>query len=122
MIGRLVWHGKSCGKGRGISWYPNVAQARGKRRGKAAAARWVTARISMVKTGLTVKQQRFCEEYLVVFNATAAYQRSGYRADGPGAAVNAQPCPPASQGESTLTGNRSRCCRSARPGDDPGSR
>lgn len=30
------------------------------------------------KSGLTDKQQRFCEEYLSDFNATAAYLRAGY--------------------------------------------
>lgn len=38
---------------------------------------------------LNAKQQRFVEEYLVDFNATAAYRRAGYVARGNGAEVNA---------------------------------
>lgn len=34
------------------------------------------------ETNLTDKQQRFCQEYLKDFNATAAYQRSGYASTG----------------------------------------
>lgn len=38
---------------------------------------------------LTDKQERFCEEYIVDLNATAAYQRAGYSATGAAARVNA---------------------------------
>ena len=38
---------------------------------------------------LTPKQQLFVAEYLVDFNATAAYQRAGYKAHARSAAVNA---------------------------------
>ncbi|CAB5162394.1 Terminase small subunit [uncultured Caudovirales phage] len=38
---------------------------------------------------LTLKQQRFVEEYLVDLNATAAYKRAGYVAKGNAAEVNA---------------------------------
>lgn len=34
------------------------------------------------KTGLQEQQQRFADEYLIDFNASAAYQRAGYRAKG----------------------------------------
>ncbi|HEX7013171.1 MAG TPA: terminase small subunit, partial [Steroidobacteraceae bacterium] len=39
--------------------------------------------------GLTPKQQRFVDEYLVDLNATAAYRRAGYTAKGNAAEVNA---------------------------------
>lgn len=35
------------------------------------------------------KQQRFCEEYLIDLNATAAYKRAGYKGKGKTADVNA---------------------------------
>lgn len=38
---------------------------------------------------LTPKQQRFADEYLIDLNATAAYKRAGYSADGNSAEVNA---------------------------------
>src|SRR5262245_20640702 len=38
---------------------------------------------------LTLKQQRFIEEYLIDGNATAAYKRAGYTATGHAAEVNA---------------------------------
>lgn len=38
---------------------------------------------------LTPKQQRFVEEYMVDLNATAAYKRAGYIAQGNAAEVNA---------------------------------
>ena len=41
------------------------------------------------ESGLTDAQQRFADEYLVDFNATAAYQRAGYKANGNAAKVNA---------------------------------
>jgi phage terminase small subunit len=39
--------------------------------------------------GLLPRQSRFVHEYLLDLNATAAYQRSGYKATGNAAAVNA---------------------------------
>lgn len=39
--------------------------------------------------GLTPKQKRFAEEYLIDLNATAAYKRAGYSANGTTAEVNA---------------------------------
>lgn len=41
------------------------------------------------ETGLAEAQQRFADEYLVDFNATAAYLRAGYKASGNSAKVNA---------------------------------
>lgn len=41
-------------------------------------------------TGLTAQQQRFCDEYLVDYNGTAAYQRAGYSAKPRSAAVESQ--------------------------------
>jgi phage terminase small subunit len=38
---------------------------------------------------LTDKQKRFCDEYLIDLNATAAYKRAGYIAEGNSAEVNA---------------------------------
>jgi len=38
---------------------------------------------------MTPKQKRFCEEYLLDLNATAAYKRAGYKAEGNAAEVNA---------------------------------
>jgi phage terminase small subunit len=38
---------------------------------------------------LTEKQQRFADEYLIDLNATAAYKRAGYAADGNSAEVSA---------------------------------
>ena len=38
---------------------------------------------------MTPKQQRFVEEYLIDLNATAAYRRAGYEAEGNSAEVNA---------------------------------
>lgn len=38
---------------------------------------------------MTPKQQRFVEEYLIDLNATAAYRRAGYEAEGNAAEVNA---------------------------------
>lgn len=38
---------------------------------------------------LTAKQKRFADEYLIDLNATAAYHRSGYKAKGNAAEVNA---------------------------------
>lgn len=40
-------------------------------------------------TGLQEAQQRFADEYLIDFNATAAYQRAGYKARGQAAHVAA---------------------------------
>ena len=39
--------------------------------------------------GLTDKQRRFCEEYMLDFNATAAYLRAGYKANAEAARRNA---------------------------------
>jgi phage terminase small subunit len=39
-------------------------------------------------TGLTDQQARFCREYLIDCNATAAYRRAGYKATGNAAQVN----------------------------------
>ena len=39
--------------------------------------------------GLTQKQARFCEEYVIDGNATGAYSRAGYATKGAGAEVNA---------------------------------
>ena len=39
--------------------------------------------------GLTDKQRRFCEEYMLDFNATAAYSRAGYKANAEAARRNA---------------------------------
>jgi len=38
---------------------------------------------------LTQKQERFCNEYIIDFNATKAYTRAGYSATGKGIEVNA---------------------------------
>jgi phage terminase small subunit len=38
---------------------------------------------------LTEKQKRFCEEYLIDFNATAAYRRAGYKCSDKSANANA---------------------------------
>ena len=43
----------------------------------------------MAKATLTDKQERFCQEYLLDLNATAAYIRAGYATTGAGASVNA---------------------------------
>lgn len=43
----------------------------------------------MAGRGLTPKQQRFVEEYLVDLNAAAAYRRAGYTAKGNSAETNA---------------------------------
>lgn len=40
-------------------------------------------------TGLTEAQRRFADEYLIDFNATAAYQRAGYKATGAAAKTGA---------------------------------
>lgn len=40
-------------------------------------------------TGLQEQQQRFADEYLIDFNATAAYQRAGYKGKGGAAATAA---------------------------------
>ena len=39
--------------------------------------------------GLTPKQKRFCEEYLIDLNATQAYMRAGYSGTGSTATTNA---------------------------------
>lgn len=41
------------------------------------------------ETGLSEQQQRFADEYLVDYDAKAAYGRAGYKASGRGAEVNA---------------------------------
>lgn len=43
----------------------------------------------MSARGLTPKQARFVEEYLIDFNGSAAYQRAGYKGTGNTAEVNA---------------------------------
>lgn len=43
----------------------------------------------MAREGLTRRQQRFVEEYLIDLNGSAAYQRAGYTARGNAAEVNA---------------------------------
>lgn len=41
------------------------------------------------ESGLEERQERFCEEYLIDFNGTAAYARAGYKSKGNAAAVGA---------------------------------
>ncbi len=43
----------------------------------------------MADSKLTAKQQRFADEYLIDLNATAAYKRAGYSAQGKSAEVDA---------------------------------
>ena len=43
----------------------------------------------MKHKGITDKQRRFCEEYMLDFNATAAYLRAGYKANAEAARRNA---------------------------------
>lgn len=62
---------------------------------------------------LTGKQQRFCYEYLIDFNATAAYQRAGYRTKGHGASVEASRLLQKPKIQAYLSQLRSRVSRNA---------
>lgn len=50
--------------------------------------RWMFQRPFLLR-GMTPQQQRFVDEYLTDLNATAAYQRAGYKARGKSAENNA---------------------------------